>query len=165
MTCSRTLGLVLVSGALLAASTRCARNPDPRLTPGAVLASQDGRVLDALNLVRDSVLIFHNDAGTGQLPTPIARRLVQTHESALRLLQVRSDGYVEIIQASLGEVAKQLPPNLNRMLAPYFSLASTLLGVLNARAIDEQLSAEVIAAYERSLASSLAYDAAWLRNH
>lgn len=165
MTGRQTLGLVLVSGALLTATAQCARNPRPDLTPAAVLASQDGRVLDALDLIRDAALIFTNDAGTGQLPTPIARRLVVTHQSALNLLQVRSDGYLQIIQTSLAETMKQLPPDLNRTLAPYFSLASTLLGMLANRQIDETLSADVIAAYKSALAASLEVDRLWLARH
>jgi len=157
----RTLGLVLVSGALLV-GTSCARNPRPDLTPDAQLASADGRVLDALDLVRDAALIFTNDAGTGQLPMPIARGLVQTHESSLKLLQVRSQGYAQIIQTSLAESMKLLPPEVARTVGPYFALASTLLNVLSTRAIDEALSAETVAAYQRALASSLAFDAQWL---
>lgn len=164
MTPRRTLGLVLVSGALLV-GTSCARNPQPDLSPDAILASQDGRVLDALNLIRDAALLFTNEANTGQLPLPVAKRLVQTHESALKLLEVRSAGYIQIIQTSLAEAAKALPPDLNRTLAPYFALASTLLNVLTNRAIDEQLSAETIAAYKSALASSLAFDRQWLISH
>ena len=145
--------------------TGCSRNPDPNLTPEAQLASASGRVLSALNLIRDVALPFTNDAGTGQLPLPIARRLVQTHESSLKLLEVRSAGYVQIIQTSLAETMKQLPPALQRTLGPYLALASTLLGILQDRAIDEQLSAEVIAAYQRALAASLAYDAKWIAAH
>lgn len=159
----RTLGLVLVSGALLI-GTACAR-PNPDLTPNAVLASQDGRVLDALDLIRDAALLFTNDANTGQLPLGIARRLVQVHESSLNLLDVRSAGYVQIIQTSLAELIKALPPELNRTLSPYFALASTLLNVLTNRAIDEQLSAEVIAAYKAALAASLRFDNQWLVAH
>lgn len=158
----RTLGVVLVSGALFGG---CSRNPDPTLTPAAQLASTNGRVLHALDLTRDAALIFTNDLGTGQLTTPIARRLVQTHESALKLLDVRSAGYVQIIQTSLAEAMKQLPPDLTRTLGPYFALASTLLNVLTSREINEQLSADVIAAYKASLASSLAFDASWLLAH
>lgn len=161
-TTRRTLGLVLVSGALVAG---CSRNPDPTLSPAAQLATTNGRVVHALDLTRDAALIFTNDAGTGQLPMPIARRLVQTHESALKLIEVRSDGYVQVIQTSLAEVMKQLPPNLNRTLAPYFALASTLLGVLTNREIDEALSAETIKAYQQALASSLAFDRKWILDH
>lgn len=159
----RTLGLVLVSGALLI-GTACAR-PNPDLSPDAVLASQDGRVLDALDLIRDASLLFTNDANTGQLPLGIARRLVQVHESSLKLLEVRSAGYVQIIQTSLAELIKALPPELNRTLSPYFALASTLLNVLTNRAIDEQLSAATIAAYQKALAASLAFDSQWLQSH
>jgi hypothetical protein len=153
---------VLVSGALLVG---CSRNHDPVLSPNAVLASQDGRVLDALDLVRDAALLFTNDANTGQLPLGIARQLVQVHSSSLKLLEVRSAGYAAIIQTTLAEVVKQLPPNVNRVVAPYAALASTLLNVLTNRAIDEALSAETIAAYHRALAASLAQDATWLISH
>lgn len=162
----RTLGFVLMhaSGALLI-GTSCARNPRLDLTPDALLASQDGRVLDALDLIRDAALLFTNDANTGQLPLGIARRLVQVHESSLKLLEVRSAGYVQLIQTSLAELIKALPPDLNRTLSPYFALASTLLNVLTNRAIDEALSSQVIEAYKAALAASLQFDAQWLVAH
>lgn len=151
----------IVATLLIAACVK----PNPDLTPDAQLASLNGRIVNALDLVRDGALIFTNEANTGQLPLPIAKHLVQTHESALKLIEVRSEGYVQIIQTSLAEVARQLPPPLNATLAPYFSLASTLLGMLSNREINEQLSAEVIAAYKTALAYSLAKDSLWLQSH
>jgi hypothetical protein len=170
MTPRRTLGLVLVSGALVAATTACPKRiPDPRLTPPAQLASTNGELVNALDLIRNGALLFVNDAGTGQLPLPLARRLVQVHESSLKLIDVRSDGFITIIQTSLAAVIAQLPPEANRKVSPYFALASTLLDVLASqlglREIDEQLSAEVIAAYKSALASSLAFDARYLAEH
>jgi len=170
MTPRRTLGLVLVSGALLAATTACPKRiPDPRLTPPAQLASTNGELVNALDLIRGGALLFVNDAGTGQLPLPIARRLVQVHESSLKLIDARSEGFIKIIQTSLGAVIQQLPPTVNRKVSPYFALASTLLELLASqlglREVDEQLSAEVIAAYKSALAASLAFDVAWLSSH
>jgi hypothetical protein len=143
----------------------CSRNPNPDLTPDAQIASANGRALQALDLVRDVALVFTNDAGTGQLPLPVARRLVQTHWSSLTLIEARADGYVQIIQASLAEIPKQLSPDMQRRLSPYLSFASTVIGLLSAREIDEQLSKETIEAYQKRLAESLAFDASWLAAH
>lgn len=158
----KSLAVVVLSAALV---TGCATNPNPVLTPAAQLASANGRVVHALDVIRDAALIFVNPQGTGQLPLPIARRLVVTHQDALRILDARGANYVRLIQASLVAVVDVLPPPLNLTLAPYFALASTLLDVLSNRDIDLALSAETIAAYQRARDASLAFDAAWLARH
>lgn len=162
---TRRVVLVVLSAALVSGSIACSQNPNPVLTPAAQLASANGRVVHALDVIRDAALIFVNPQGTGQLPIPIARRLVVTHRDALKILDARGDNYVRVIQASLVAVMDQLPPPLNLTLAPYFALASTLVDVLSNREIDLQLSAETIAAYERARDASLAFDASWLASH
>lgn len=149
---------------LTAAMVGCAaRQANPVLTPPAQLASSNGRVVHALDVIRDGALIFNNPQGTGQLSLPLARRLVVTHRDAIQILDARGQNFVRIIQASLIALRDVLPQGLN--LAPYFFLADTLLGVLMNRDIDLQLSAETIAAYEKARDTTLAFDAAWLLAH
>lgn len=144
-------------------ATGCAKKP-PNLTPDASLAFENGQILGGLDTARD-VTTAWNTYGIAPFTTPITKRVVQFHTSALTILDARGSGWQQAIKTSLVEVQKNLPPEAATRLAPYFGLITALIDRLGSRAFDEATSAEVIAVYEAKLTASLAADRAWLDAH
>jgi hypothetical protein len=165
MTYQRTLGLVLVSGSLLVATGCASRTRPPNLSPEAQLASTNGQVVSALDDVRDVALAFFVYKQRPFDDVTITRRVVQAHESSLKLIDIRTTGWENVVKKTLEELMKNLPPDAARRLSPYATLATVLIDTLGNRAIDEVASADAIAAYQAVLKASLALDADWLASH
>lgn len=157
----RTVAIALFSILLLSG---CSQNRPPNLTPAAALAYDNGRIVDALDTLRD-VVIIANSFNQQPFTVPITRRVVQFHASALVLIETRGTGWQAQIQAGLGELLKNTSGEALERLTPYVELTRALLTRLGTRAFDEQVSAEVLAAYREQLARSTAVDTAWLAGH
>jgi len=155
--------LALLVGAL--ATTGCAGKKPANLTPQASLAYENGRIVSALDDVRD-VAIIANSFGQAPFSTAITRRLVVAHSSALAIIETRGTGWQKQVDAVLNEALKNVPAGeAHDRLAPYVELTKTLLNRLATREFDEQLSAAVLASYREALTRSAAVDADWLGRH
>jgi len=157
---STILAAVLIAAAL---STGCGKKP-PNITPDASLSFDNGQVLGALDTGRDVTTVW-NTYGIAPFTTPVTRRVVQFHTSAVTVLDARGSGWQQAIKTSLAEVQKNLPADAGTRLAPYFGLVTALLDRLASRAFDEATSAEVIAVYQAKLKASLQTDRNWLAAH
>ncbi len=151
-----------VAGAIL--TTGCSRNRPPNLTPDASLAFDNGRIVEALDTTRD-VAIIANSFNQQPFTTPIVRRVVTVHRSALVLIETRGTGWQAQVNASLSELLKNTTGEVTARLTPYVELTRTLINRLATREFDEQLSAEVLASYRELLVRSAAVDESWLTAH
>lgn len=162
MTLTRHLGLALVLLAALA-GTHCARNTPPNLSPEASLAFDSGRIVNALDDVRD-IAIVANAFTPQPFTTPITGRVVLAHASLLEVVEKRADRWEVQVQNGLSELVKNLQGDVGQRLTPYIELVRALLARLS-RDIDAPTSAAVLAAYQELLRASKAIDAAWLAQH
>lgn len=116
---------ILLSLLLACTLVACAPAP-PTLSPQAASAYNKTRIIHSLDLLRETAVDL-----AAQKPPLITfadrQRVVQFHESSLKVMNSLDQGWVQIVQTALAETMKDLPPNANRLLAPYGSLASTLL--------------------------------------
>lgn len=114
--------LVLIIVALL--TVGCAKAP-PNLSPAGARDFQNTRVIKTLDLIRDTA----QDANAQTPPlvsTNTARTITQWHRSALLIIDATRSGWCVTVKASTAETFKNLDAAAQRLLSPYFSLASTL---------------------------------------
>jgi len=156
--------LIILTALLATLSAGCSQHKPPNLTPDASMAYDSGRIVNALDDVRDVAIIA---SSFNQVPfsTAVTRRIVTGHQSALVIIETRGAGWEAQVQAVLGEVLKNTTGEAHTRLEPYVELARALLTRLGTRAFDEPLSADILAAYRELLARSAAVDTAWLASH
>jgi hypothetical protein len=103
----------------------CASAP-PNLSPAASQAFQKTRVIKALDVLRDFAI--DAEAAVPQvLPTATTRKVVQYHQSALKIMQATDSGWKEAVAAGLTELVATLAPDERAKFTPYVTLVQTLL--------------------------------------
>jgi hypothetical protein len=117
--------LLALCAVSLLAFVGCSHTP-PNLTPQATEAFYGTRVIQSLDLLRDATV-----AANAQTPplvsTATARKVVQYHESALKIIHTIPTGWQSAVLAGLDELLVDLPVNEKSTLAPYIQLAKTIL--------------------------------------
>lgn len=112
-------------GLVLSSAPNCAKAP-PSLSPAGAAAFQKTRVIKGLDLLRD----FAIDAEAAQpqvLPTATTRKIVQAHQSILKIMDTAGTGWPAIVATTLDEVVNSLPAGDRPKVAPYVALVKTLL--------------------------------------
>ena len=120
----RLIPLLLV-GFLALPSTSCTKAP-PTLSPAGAAAFQKTRVIKGLDLLRD----FAIDAEAAQpqvLSTDTTRKIVQTHQSILRIMDAAGNGWQALVAAALDETLASLSAGERSKVAPYVALVKALL--------------------------------------
>jgi len=120
------LSLVVFALTVMASiPSACAKTP-PNLSPAAATAFQNTRIIKGLDLLRDTAI----DA-EAQVPpllsTDTTRKVVMYHRSALLVIDAIGDGWQTTLTTGLDELVANLPPTESTLLAPYVSLARTLI--------------------------------------
>jgi hypothetical protein len=105
--------------------TACASAP-PSLSPAGQQAFQNTRVIKGLDLLRDTAIAANAEVPP-LLNTATTRKVVQYHESSLKVMQASGSGWKPAVLAGLDELPKDLPPAEVKVLAPYLGLVKTLL--------------------------------------
>lgn len=105
----------------------CASNAPPMLSPQATVAWQATQVIKTLDLIRDTAIIANGMTPTPLLSTQATRTIVQWHESAITVAHATPLGWKATIATSLDGVLRTLSPQEQHVLAPYVTLATTLL--------------------------------------
>lgn len=103
----------------------CVHAP-PELSPDAKAAFNKTRVIKVLDVLRDFV-IAAEDQTPKLVSTNEARKVVEWHRSSLRIIDSISNGWQVTVEASLDELAKNLPPNEQRLLGPYIILIRAVI--------------------------------------
>lgn len=125
----KTLRILLFSLALCGAFTAgaCITKAPEVYTPTQAQAFYKYRVIKALDLVRDIAI----DAGN-ETPPLIAeqsvRDIVEYHRSALLIIRATDKGWQPAVSKSLDELIAHLPGSAAKLLRPYTTLASAILG-------------------------------------
>jgi len=109
----------------LAGQQGCAKAP-PTLSPVGVTAFQNLQIAKALDTVRD-IAVDANATTPPVLSTSTTRSIVTWHKGALQVLNARSAGWPTTIATSLDAVVGNLPAKERDTLAPYVTLAKTIL--------------------------------------
>jgi hypothetical protein len=103
----------------------CAKAP-PNLTPAGTQAFHKTRVIKGLDLLRDFAI-----DGEAQTPkvfsTADTRKVVQYHQSALKIIGSTDTGWQTAVASSLDEVVANLEPGSRQKVAPYVALVKTLI--------------------------------------
>jgi len=102
----------------------CATTLNTGLSPAGVEAFNKTRVIKSLDALRD-VAIEGNRTNPPLVSTATTRRIVTYHRSAL--LVIDSSGVKAITTTTLDEILKDLAKKESDALAPYFSLAKTII--------------------------------------
>lgn len=100
--------------------------PPPNLSPAAVTAFQNTRVIKGLDILRDTA-VDANAQVPPQLSTATTRKVVQYHESALKIIHAAGSGWQAAVLVGLDELVKDAPPAERSLLAPYVALVHTIL--------------------------------------
>jgi len=116
---------VILLACLLAGGMACASAP-PNLNPQATQAFYNTRVEHVLNLLRETAVSAHAQTPP-MLSTPIFRRVVQYHESSIKIMHAAGSGWQPAVAAGLDELTKDVTPAEKQLLAPYVALARTIL--------------------------------------
>jgi hypothetical protein len=110
---------------VMLSSLGCAK-PPPNLTPVGTAAFQKTQVIKGLDLLRDFAI--DAEAQTPKvLPTATTRRIVQYHQSALKVIQSTDAGWQGAVETSLDEVVANLSPSEREKVTPYVALVKTIL--------------------------------------
>lgn len=104
----------------------CASAP-PNLSPLAQTAFRNTQVVKSLDLIRDIAIDANAQKPAPLISTDTTRKVVQFHQSALKVIDATSTGWRDVVLASLNEVYNNLPPGEKQLLGPYFTLAITTL--------------------------------------
>lgn len=103
----------------------CAKAP-PNLTPTGNAAFQKTRVIKALDVLRDFAI--DAEAQTPKvLPTATTRKVVQYHQSSLKVMQASDAGWKEAVLAGLNELVGNLNADEKTKFTPYVTLLTTIL--------------------------------------
>lgn len=103
----------------------CAKAP-PNLGPEAARDFQKTRVIKALDLLRDFAI--DGEAAQPQVvPTALTRKIVQYHQSTLRILDAAGTGWKALVGTSLDEFVANLAPAERSRVAPYVGLVKAIL--------------------------------------
>jgi len=102
--------------------------PPPNLTPQAISAFNNTRVIKGLDIIRDTA-IDANAQVPPLLSTATTRKVIDFDDSALRIIHASSTGWAPAVMAGLDELAnsKDLSPSEHRLLAPYIALVKTII--------------------------------------
>lgn len=115
---------VLVVAALLAVAA-CAKAP-PSLSPVGVRAFHATRAVAVLDVVRDTAVAA--EAATPRLlSTDSARLVVQWHRAAVAAAGATPSGWEATVLSGLDGVERNLTPEEQNVLRPYFSLVKSIL--------------------------------------
>lgn len=104
----------------------CAANQPPNLTPQAQAAFHNTQAIKMLDLLRDTA-IAANALQPPLVSTNTTRRIVQLHESSLKLIDARVAGWQSAVAQSLQELLTDVPDAEKRILGPYLALGLTTL--------------------------------------
>ena len=119
------LAALFVLSLILGSFPGCATAP-PNLSPEGTAAFQKTRVIKGLDLLRDFAI--DAEAQTPKvLPTATTRKVVQYHQSALKVIQSTDAGWQSAVSASLDEVVGNLDPADRGKVAPYVALVKSIL--------------------------------------
>jgi hypothetical protein len=121
---STVLSLALF-GLVLSSAPSC-RHAPPTLSQPAAAAFEKTRVIKGLDLLRDFA-IDAEAASPQVLPTATTRKIVQAHQSILRIMDAAGAGWQAIVATTLDEVVNSLPAGDKGKVAPYVALVKTLL--------------------------------------
>lgn len=118
-------GLVVLLAATLSLSA-CAANMPPNLTPQATAAFKGTQAVRALDLIRDTAI-----AANAEVPPLVSeattRKIVQYHQSSVKVIQAAPDGWKPTVNTGLDELLTNLSPSEKAMLSPYVVLLQSIL--------------------------------------
>lgn len=103
----------------------CTKAP-PNLSPAGQAAFQKTRVIKGLDLLRD----FAIDAEAQSpkvLSTDTTRKIVQAHQSILKIMDAAGNGWQALVGTALDEVVNSLPAAERGKVAPYVALVKAIL--------------------------------------
>jgi len=112
--------------ALALGAPACAGNMPLNLNPQATIAYQNKQIVGVLDLIRD-VAIDANDQDPPLLDTDTTRKVVLYHQSALRILDSRVNGWQEALAIGINEVVRNLPNAQRQLMSPYVALLQSLI--------------------------------------
>jgi hypothetical protein len=107
----------------LALMTAC--HTPPNLTPEAVVAFHNTRVIKGLDLIRDTA-IAANAQNPPLVSTATTRKVVLFHRSALDTIYA-GPGWQPKVLTALDETVRDLPSAESRLVAPYVVLVKTII--------------------------------------
>lgn len=119
------IALLLLGFVILPA---CAKAP-PTLSPAATRAFNQTRVIQALDIIRDTA-IAAEAATPPQMTTATTRKVVTAHQSALRVMDAAGAGWQAAIASSLDELVANVSPTERTILTPYIALAKSVLNAV-----------------------------------
>ena len=118
--------LVLALGGAVLGSSACAAHLPPIASPQAITAYQNTQMVHALDVLRDAA-IAANAQTPPLLATADTRKIVMYHQSALRIIDSRVNGWRDALSAGVEDVIKQLPAQQKQLLSPYVTLLQSLI--------------------------------------
>lgn len=110
----------------VAFSPSCAGNAPPNLGPHATQSWYKTRVIKSLDVVRD-IAIDANAQTPPLIPTATTRKVVNFHESALKIIGSTDAGWRGAVSTGLDELMNSLTPAEKSQLGPYIALVKTVL--------------------------------------
>lgn len=115
----------LLISVLLVGLVGCAKTP-PNLTPEANVAFKATQAVKALDLLRDTA-ITANAQTPPLLSEDDTRKVVQYHQSSVKIIQTSPGGWMPAVNQGLDEVLNNLKPGDRAMFSPYVTLIKTLI--------------------------------------
>lgn len=112
--------------ALLLTVPACASNPSPSLTPVGQATVTATEVIRALDVVRDTAQ-FLNAEQPPLLSNAVTLKIVNWHESAVKVIVAVPSGWKATVTASLGQLQADLSAADYARIAPYVALVQTLI--------------------------------------
>lgn len=105
--------------------------PPATLTPAGVVAFQEARVVQALDVLRDTAI-----AANAQVPPLIStsntRAIVTYHEAALKTIQAGTAGWQAALNTGLDQLVASLSAKEATVVAPYVTLIKTAIKAVTA---------------------------------
>ena len=103
----------------------CAKAP-PDLTPEASLAFKGTQAVKALDVLRDTAIAAHAQ-DPPLLSEDSTRKVVQYHQSAIKMMQAAPLGWAPAAKQALDELLNNLTEKDKALLTPYVVLLKTVI--------------------------------------
>jgi len=111
---------------LLVLSTSCAGNNNPQLSPAGQAAATVTQVIHAIDVVRDTA-IAANAQNPPLISTDNTRKIVNFHESAVKLMVALPTGWKSAVLTSLDELQKNVTIAEWNQISVYVVALKTLI--------------------------------------
>jgi len=111
---------------LLILSTSCAGNSQPQLSPAGQAAATVTQVIHAIDVVRDTA-IAANAQNPPLISTNNTRKIVDFHESAVKLMVALPTGWKSAVLTSLDELQKNVTVAEWNQISVYVVALKTLI--------------------------------------